>query len=242
LPTQEAPPGAGGAGSIQGKVLSTMDVSNYTYVEMETASGVVWAAGPRTTVQIGDEVVVPAGAPMMDFYSPSLERRFDVIYFSPRIVVRGSEAPEAPEAPGGAPGGIPGAPGHPPTGGAALPTGGCPAPVAAASDLDVAGVEKLEGGATIAEILGGRDALSGQQVAVRGKVVKCNAGILGRTWLHLRDGTAGPDGAEDLTVTSDEGAPVGSTVVVRGTVALDRDFGYGYRYELLVEDASVSVE
>jgi hypothetical protein len=189
---------------------------------------VVWAAGPRTTVQIGDEVVVPAGAPMMDFYSPSLERRFDVIYFSPRIVVRGSEAPEAPEAPGGAPGGIPGAPGHPPTGGAALPTGGCPAPVAAASDLDVAGVEKLEGGATIAEILGGRDALSGQQVAVRGKVVQCNAG--------------GPDGAEDLTVTSDEGAPVGSTVVVRGTVALDRDFGYGYRYELLVEDASVSVE
>jgi hypothetical protein len=109
-------------------------------------------------------------------------------------------------------------------------------------EIDVSGIERVEGGYTIAEIFENRARLAGQEVAVRGKVVKFNSEILGRNWIHLQDGTVGPGGAKDLVVTSDEVAEVGSTVIVRGTVVTDEDFGYGYAYDVLIHEASVTVE
>jgi hypothetical protein len=72
-------------------------------------------------------------------------------------------------------------------------------------------------------------------------VVKFISGIMGKNWLHLRDGTGAP-GSDDLTVTTDATVETGSTVVVRGTVTTDRDFGAGYKYELIIEDAEITVE
>ena len=37
-------------------------------------------------------------------------------------------------------------------------------------------------------------------------------------------------------------AAVGDTVLVKGKIALDEDFGYGYRYPVLLKDAAVTVE
>jgi hypothetical protein len=76
----------------------------------------------------------------------------------------------------------------------------------------------------------------------RGKVVKTNPNIMGKNWLHVRDGS-GAEGTNDLTVTTAGTAPnVGDTVVVKGTVALEKDFGMGYQYDIIVEDAEVTVE
>jgi hypothetical protein len=65
---------------------------------------------------------------------------------------------------------------------------------------------------------------------------------MGRNWLHLSDGTVGPDGEREVTVSTKDTAAVGSTVVVRGTVATDRDFGSGYNYSVLIEDAKVTAD
>jgi len=87
-----------------------------------------------------------------------------------------------------------------------------------------------------------KDALAGQKVTVRGKVVKVNAGILGTNWLHVRDGSGG-EGTNDLTVTTAGTVPgVGDTVLLTGTVALNKDFGMGYTYDVMVEEADVTVE
>jgi hypothetical protein len=87
-----------------------------------------------------------------------------------------------------------------------------------------------------------KDALSGQKVAVRGKIVKVNAGIMNTNWLHVRDGS-GAEGTNDLTVTTAGTVPnVGDTVLLTGTVALNKDFGMGYSYDVIVEDAEVTVE
>jgi len=75
---------------------------------------------------------------------------------------------------------------------------------------------------------------------VRGKVIKMNAAILGHNWVHLSDGTVGPDGEQEVTVRTKDLPKVGSTVVVRGTVTTDRDFGSGYKYSVLIEDAKVT--
>jgi len=105
-------------------------------------------------------------------------------------------------------------------------------------------VEKLApapGGTTVADVFAHKATLAGKPVAVRGKVVKVNNDILGHNWLHLQDGT-GETGTNDLLVTTQAKAALGDVVVARGKVALDRDFGAGYRYPVLVEDATISVE
>lgn len=78
-----------------------------------------------------------------------------------------------------------------------------------------------------------------KEVVVRGKVVKFLAGIMGRNWIHLQDGT-GDAGTNDLTVTTEQTAAAGDVVAIKGTLAVDKDFGAGYRYAVIVEKASVT--
>jgi predicted extracellular nuclease len=112
-----------------------------------------------------------------------------------------------------------------------------------ATEVDVAGVEKAPGGKTVAEIFAEKDALANQQVTLRGKVVKVNAGVMNMDWLHLRDGSGG-EGSNDLTVTTapQSAAKVGDTVLVTGTVATSKDYGMGYQYPVILEKADVKVE
>jgi hypothetical protein len=116
-----------------------------------------------------------------------------------------------------------------------------PAP-APAQEVDLTGIAKAEGGKTVAEVFAEKDQLAGKPVTFRGKVVKTNADIMGKNWLHVRDGS-GAEGTNDLTVTTAGAIPnVGDTVVVTGPVVLNKDFGMGYTYEVLIEDAQVTVE
>ncbi len=116
-----------------------------------------------------------------------------------------------------------------------------PAPSAPSTEVDLSGIERAEGGKTIAEIYAEKDQLAGEEVVLRGKVVKTNAGIMGKNWLHVRDGS-GAEGADTLTVTTPFVLPeVGDTVVVTGALELDKDFGMGYQYDLIIEDADVVV-
>jgi len=78
-------------------------------------------------------------------------------------------------------------------------------------------------------------------VTVRGRVVKYNGGILGRNWLHLQDGSGElAKGTNDLTVTTTGAAAIGDVVTATGTGAVDRDFGAGYTYTVMVEDAALT--
>ncbi|MGI9133831.1 MAG: hypothetical protein ACR2I0_07810 [Rhodoferax sp.] len=91
---------------------------------------------------------------------------------------------------------------------------------------------------TIEAVYKEKTKLDGKQVTVTGKVVKVNNGIMGRNFLHLQDGTGGKDN-NDLSVTSNDTAKVGDKVTVVGKVTLNKDFGAGYAYPLLVEEASI---
>ena len=102
-------------------------------------------------------------------------------------------------------------------------------------------VDKADEGYTVAEVFEKKDDLEGKSVRVRGKVVKFSAGIMGKNWLHLQDGT-GAQGTNDLTVTTQLSASVGDTVLIEGTMATEKDFGFGYFYDVIVEEAAVAVE
>ncbi len=237
-----------------GTVVETMNSGGYTYVQVDTGGKAIWAAATEFEVAVGDVVVVPAGMAMPDFHSNTLNRDFELIYFTGDIrkvgagnasaLTLGQLPPGHPPLPGGGQPtqALPG--GHPPL----PPSGGAGGPATAHSRTHASGggiapgsIAKPAGGVTVAEIFDGKAGLAGKEVIVRGRVVKYTGGILGRNWLHVKDGTGGA-GADDLTVTTTSQAAVGDTVVIKGRVAVDKDFGAGYRYAVLIEDAAVTVE
>ena len=223
---------------VHGKVLETMSAADYTYVRVASESGEIWAAGPHTEVKVGDVVSFGHGIEMKGFHSKTLDRTFERIEFVERIAVGNGDGSAAPILPAPAHGLPPPSAAPPPPHGS-VHEGVNPAPPA---DLDVSGIAKAAGGKTVGEIFDARTTLVGKEVVVRGKVVKSNPGVMGHNWLHVRDGSNGVDGANDLTVTTKDAAAVGDTVLVRGTVATNKDFGFGYRYDVMLEEAKVTVE
>ncbi len=103
-------------------------------------------------------------------------------------------------------------------------------------------VEKATGdqGFTVSELYTEGEALEGQTVRIRGQVVKFSPAIMGRNFIHLQDGSGvEADLTHNLVVTSQEAVEPGVIVTVEGTLAANKDFGAGYIYTVIVEDATV---
>jgi hypothetical protein len=92
---------------------------------------------------------------------------------------------------------------------------------------------------TVGALYQDKAALAGKEVRVKGKVVKVNNGIMGRNFVHVQDGT-GDQSSNNLIITSKQTAAVGDSVVITGKVVLNRDFGSGYSYPLLIEESSIT--
>ena len=234
--TSEPPPPQTGAplesaaqrGGFSGTVVEAMNAADYTYVEVDTGHEKLWAATPAFQVKVGDRVVVPEGMPMRNYHSKTLDRDFEVVYFVQSILSGPGDRP--PQGPAAAD--HPSMAGHGRASAASVP-----------HEIDFSGIAKAEGGQTVAELHATKVELAGQQVSLRGKVVKFNSQIMARNWLHVQDGSGDVTaGTHDVTVTTDVPANVGDTVLVRGRVVLDKDFGFGYKYNLIIEDAQVTVE
>jgi len=79
--------------------------------------------------------------------------------------------------------------------------------------------------------------LAGKTVSFQGKVVKMNNGIMQRNFIHVQE--QGTDSANNkLIITSKQTAVLDQVIKVSGKVTLDRDFGMGYSYPLLIEEAT----
>ena len=242
-PAAGAPSADSGSGSTPGvgtsttgTVVETMDAGAYTYVQIDDGAKKIWAAAPKFSVAVGDRVIVPEGMPMRDFESKTLGRTFELVYFVSGIQVLGARnAKEQLAAAHGAAGH--GAAGHGAAGDGATGHAAVTKPVA----VDLSNIPKAEGGHTVAELFADKAALSGKEVVVRGRVVKFTGAVMGKNWIHVRDGTGGT-GANDMTVSTSATATVGNTVLVRGKLSTDRDLGFGYHYDAIIEDAAVAVE
>jgi hypothetical protein len=225
----KAPAASPAPGTISGKVLETMNSGGYTYIRLETASGEAWTAVGEADVKVGTTITVTPQMTMTDFESPTLKRKFASIVF-------GTLGAAGAAAPGGMPPAM-GAMGANPHGAGAM---GAKEPAIDAASVKV---PKAEGpdAKTVEEIWAQKDALKGKRVVVRGIVVKYSSNIMGKNWIHLRDGSGSADKqTDDITVTTNSISSKGETVVVTGTLATNVDIGAGYTYGALIEDASVA--
>ncbi len=231
----DAPQAAGE--TVRGKILERIDTPQYSYLRLQTGSGEQWAAVTKTDKAVGAEVSVVNAVWMQNFKSNTMNRTWERIAFG--SLDDGSSA----ALPAGHPNVDPAAAKFAASAGQA-PAGmqQHPAP-AAAADLGTIKVAKASGpeGRTVADVWARRASLKDKRVAVRGKVVKATLGVMGKNWLHVRDGS-GEGQTADLTVASADAASVGDTVLVTGIVHLDRDLGAGYHYDVIVEDAQVKLE
>lgn len=218
-PKSQASGAALSPGTLSGKVVETMNAGGYTYVCLEKAGKKTWVAMPERTVAVGAKMTVSAGQEMTNFTSRTLNRTFESIIFTGGPVEAKKTA-----SPGGAPAG-----------------GGSKA---AASPLEKGvKIEKAAGpnAYTVSEIYDGRTTLHNKKVLVRARIVKISQQIMGRNWIHLQDGSGDPaKGTHNLVATSQEVPTVGDTVTIQGKVIKDRDFGSGYKYTVILEEAVVS--
>ena len=200
--------------SNQGVIQEYYQTPNYTYLLMKEGDAEVWMAVNKMDVNVGQNLYYNKGAAMQNFHSKTLERDFPIIYFVQEV----SLTPNANQA-------------------TANPFEG-DTPVKPELVKQNIEVSHADGAVTISELFANKDKYNGKKIKVTGKITKYNDMIMSRNWFHVQDGTE-HDGNFDLTITSMEVANVGATVTFEGVIALDKDFGAGYFYPVIMEEAVV---
>lgn len=208
------------ATTVKGRVLEVTHAAGYTYLRLNTQAGETWAAISQAAVEKGATVTLEKVMVMHDFESKTLHKTFPKILFG---ALAGPASPHSGMSMAAAHSGM----------SSAIPAPSIDKPIAKATGANAK---------TVAEIFTQQRALKDKSVLLRGKVVKFNAGIMGKNWIHLRDGSGNAaDGSNDILVTTSQIAKVSDLITVSGVVRLDQDFGAGYVYPVLIEDAKLKL-
>ncbi len=191
-----------------------LNTSKYTYLNVSEDGQMTWIAIPKKEVEKGGTYYYRGGLKKTNFKSVEHDRVFETLYLV-------SDVSEDPGMTGMQGGGNP----HEKAG-------------EAPSLEQTTKLDPPPGGITIAELFANRKKYEGQTVRIKGKCVKLNNMIMSRNWIHLQDGSL-KDKTSDLTVTTTENVSLGSIVSFEGKITLNKDFGAGYKYEILMEEATL---
>lgn len=201
-------------------VQEVLQVASYTYLNVLEDGATKWLAVPTIEAKLGEVYYYKGGMAMPDFQSTELDKTFDEVIFLGSITNGNAIDPEK---------------------GMVDPNEVKePVKVGKAPTLDKLEltIESIEGGIRIAELFENKQNYAGKTIKIKGEVTKFSSGILGKNWVHFQDGTSF-EGAYDLMITCQENVLVGDQVVFEGTLTLDKDFGAGYFYKVIMEDAVI---
>ena len=201
-------------------VQEVIQTTSYTYLHAKENDTLKWLAVPKMQASGGDIYYYSEGLPMKDFESKELHRTFDEVLFL------GGVSPEPitdakPKAPAD----------HQHANG--------DQPYVRKASTEVKKDIKIDAPKdciTISELFARKDTYAGKTVKIKGQVTKYSPEIMNKNWIHLQDGTEN-NGKYDLTITSSNVVKVGDIVTFEGKVNINKDFGYGYSFEVMMEDA-----
>lgn len=186
-----------------------LHTDKYTYLDVTEGDARFWIAVPRRDVEKGVTYTYTGGLKKTNFKSTEYDRVFETVYLVSEITPVMSHGSAVDRAL------------------AQQQSPGSAQVNSAPSSGDIV---------KISDLLTNRTGYDGKVISVRGRCVKINKMIMGRNWVHLDDGSSP---GTDLTITTAADVPVGTTVTMTGTIALNRDFGAGYMYEVIMEGAKV---
>jgi len=194
------------------KVIDKITASGYSYLQVTENKNNYWIAVPSMEIEAGETIYFSKFMVMEDFNSPTIDRTFDKILFVEDA--RKSPTPDEMKK---------------------IHSG---TPSTEREDLTI---EPLKDGMTIEQIYSESAELNGKDVKVKGKVVKFNKQIMKRNWIHIQDGT-GTENDFDLVLTTDTDVQVGDTIIAEGKLSVKKDFGAGYFFPVIIEDAQIVKE
>lgn len=194
------------------KVIDKIPAKGYTYLQVSENKEDFWIAVPTMDVEIGEIVYFSRYMIMQDFKSDNIDKSFDEILF----VEDARKSPTPQEMKNIHSDAI-------------------------TSEKQEIKIQPLTEGKTVQQIFSDKSTLNGETVKVKGKVVKFNKQIMKRNWIHIQDGT-GTEKDFDLVITSDDEVTVGDIIIAEGKVSVDKDFGAGYFFPVLIEDAKIEKE
>lgn len=193
------------------QIIEYLDGGSYAYIHVDESGDKYWMAISNNKVEVGETYYYDGGMVMKNFESKELGKTFDLITFADEIRTTVETKVINKENP------------HVNTDKVVT---------------DLIKIEQPKGGTVLKAIFSDKKSFDKKNITVRGKVIKVNNGILDRNWVHIADGTQFGD-KKSLTVTTSELIKVGDTVTFKGLITLDKDFGYGYVYDILLEDGEL---
>jgi len=195
-------------------VNEVLQTSEYTYLNVKEGESDKWLAVPKMEAQVGNTFYYVGGMTMTNFESKEMKRTFESIIFLEKLstepITMAVNDKAVDEKHAGKP----------------------------QIEKQNITLSPIKGGVTIADLYAEKTSFSGKTITVKGIVTKFNAAIMEKNWIHLQDGTE-YEGNFDLTVTSDIEVNVGDTIAIEGVIVLDKDFGAGYSYDVIMENATV---
>lgn len=196
-------------------VKEVIQTSSYTYLKVDENAMERWVAISKTNAQVGEKYYYDSALQMNNFHSKELNRNFEIIYF----INQASTLPlEMQKKMGAMPANHSGK-----------------AKTEASSSISM---QKNDGEMTVAQVFKNSEEYANKQIEIRGIVVKVNKQVMGKNWIHIQDGTK-HNGSFDLTITSQDLPKVNDEVTFKGTIILNKDFGAGYFYDLIMEEAQL---
>jgi len=191
-------------------VEEVLQTTSYTYLLGKENGNLQWLALPKINAEVGDVYYHQKGMEMKDFKSTELDRTFESVMFLQGVERTDSFQNNSSATPG----------------------------VKSTPKKLTTVINTVEGSITIAELLTNKDNYANKTVKIRAEVTKYNSNIMGKNWLHIQDGTE-CSGENDLTITSEMESKVGEIITVEGKVILDKDFGSGYFYKIIMEEGRI---
>jgi len=193
-------------------VKEVIQTSSYTYLKLDEDGDNYWGAIPlNEKIKEGNTYYFDSYMEMFDFPSKELGKTFERIYFIQEVRTEPFAAKSQPNEQKGNP---------------------------KAGNQEISPMEAVDGGITLSELFSDKSNYKDKIVKVRGTVVKFTAGVMQKNWVHIQDGTRAGN-QFDLTITTIDECKLGDIVTFEGKVSLNRDFGYGYSYDVLLEDAKI---
>ena len=194
----------------QVKALEILESDRYSYLRVLEGEDEYWIATIKGSYVEGESYIYGDGLYKTDYFSTEFNRSFERIY-----LVSDLRAKNAPKQGASSIDKLVG--------------------IEQSSPLSEADYERV-GSIKIKDLVANSDKYANKEIQITAQVVKVNPAIMDRNWLHLKDGTFDDF---DLVATSLEGVPAGHIVTIKGTLVLDRDFGAGYHYDLIIENATL---
>jgi len=230
---QESPATSTGQSNFHKIVVQeVLQATEYTYLRAKESTNDIWLAVPSMAAKVGDTYYYEGGIEMKKFESKDLNKVFESVILLEKLntepksaSVVASDKPASNEATDN------------------------PAPMtqnntagenykrkATPPEKKAVTVAVAKGGISIAELYAKKNNYAGKTVKIKGQVTKYTPAVMNKNWIHIQDGTD-DNGKFDLAVTSESEVKVGDIVTVEGKISLNKDLGYGYFFEVIMEDA-----